>query len=97
MRDLQARIDAVSADPNSVKAVLKDFLAASLAVQAVVAAQLTDTQLVQSNVGKYVNAVAGYTGVTMDRIRDTEDLTVLARASEIALHLWSVGSRQAIT
>jgi hypothetical protein len=90
MRDLHARIQAVGRDEASLKAALLDLFAANLATQAVIAAAAGEHRLHEDNVGKWINRVAGYPGVLMDKIKDTGDLTVLDRASEIALHLYKV-------
>jgi hypothetical protein len=95
MRDLLNRIYAASDDGSSADArrlLAQDILANLLAAQALAAAAARGERLRPDEVRNWIEAVAGYPGVTLETMRDQNgvQITIGERAERIARHLLTV-------
>jgi hypothetical protein len=95
MRDLLNRIYAASDDQSSPEArrvLAQDILANLLAAQALAAAAARGETLRPEDVRNWIEAVAGYPGVTLELIRDEggAPITIGERAEKVARHLLTV-------
>src|SRR5690242_13006824 len=92
MRDLLNRIYAATDErstPEVRRAVLHDMLANLLACQAIAAAAARNERVRPDEVRNWIEAIAGYPGVTLETIRDADggSTTIGQRAERIARHL----------
>jgi hypothetical protein len=95
MLDLLQRIYAATASGPEAEAqrmVLTDLLAHVLATQALAAAAARGERVTPANVRNWIDAIAGYPGVTLEQVsRDGGgSVTVGDRAEAIANHLLKV-------
>jgi hypothetical protein len=95
MRDLLNRIYAASDDESSADArrvLAQDILANLLAAQALAAAAARGEMIRPEEVRNWIEAVAGYPGVTLEMMRDQGgmQITIGERAEQVARHLLTV-------
>jgi hypothetical protein len=94
MRDLLNRIYAASDDESSADArrvLAQDVLANLLAAQALAAAAARGEMIRPEEVRNWIEAVAGYPGVTLEMMRDQgRQITIGERAEQVARHLLTV-------
>jgi hypothetical protein len=95
MRDLLNRLYTASdarGAPDAQRALFQDILANLLASHAVAAAGARHETIRPDEVRNWIEAVAGYPGVTLEMIRDPDGstTTIGQRAETIARHLLTV-------
>ena len=94
MRDLLNRIYAASDAESSADArrvLAQDILANLLAAQALAAAAARGEMIRPEEVRNWIEAVAGYPGVTLEMMRDSGgQITIGERAEQVARHLLTV-------
>ena len=95
MRDLLNRIYAATeadSDIGARRLLQQDVLANLLAAQALAAAAARGERLRPEEVRNWIEAVAGYPGVTLETMRDPNGtrMTIGERAEQVARHLLTV-------